>query len=1184
MAQPEYEKVERPLIEQLVAMGWEHLQGALPGSPATDPGESGRTAFTDVVYADRFRTAVARINPGPDGDGTWLTGAQLDHLLALLHGKARGQGQVGRGVAGNLEVTRMLREGVNARILPGWTKGDPEHIRLVDWDGDFGNGNDLLAVSQFRVERSGSAAVTPDIVLFVNGLPWVVIECKAPVTKGRGSRSAIDGAVVEVLQYASAEYATAVTEFTRFAQILVATDGDYAEIGTVTAEPKHFAPWRTVKPAREQDVRVEVGVPEGRELTAQQVLVAGVLRPSHLLTLVRDFTTETGRGSRTVKVVGRYQQFRAVHVLARNILNRREALAAGESPGHRGGVIWHTQGSGKSLTMAFLVRYLRTHRRLSGQKVVVVTDRLDLEKQIRESLAATGETVHRARKVKGARQQLAVDVPDVVLVMIQKARRDDTAYDGREESLGERPGEELHLHQKVINDSPDIVLLIDEAHRSHVTWQHARLRRMLPNAIVIGFTGTPILSGAKKSTEEIFGSFADTYTLRDAERDGAVVPVRYEAHNVPLEVIEKAALDAKFDEEVPDDPEQRARVLRKFARRKEVLEAPAVIAAKADHMLRHWARTGLPDRLGAQVVAVSRWAAVQYRTALLAARDRLLEELDRIAAELGHDPMAEQNATPEERALLFLLDHRHVLASIDAAVVISKAQPGKRKDPLDWQPWTQKSRQDAHIETFKRGLGDPFAAAAADPSWNAVTHGGSGAGGAYADSAGDPWERHVIVTPDVTTEEGDGESIAFLVVQSMLLTGFDAPVEQTLYLDRPLYGAGLLQAIARTNRPYTNKEWGLVVDYIGIGPELARSLAEYDQADLRAVYGYEDMSFEHLDPDYKGPQPTSDRMWLQTDAAAEALLADLHRQVDAFLRAQGVTSLADESQREDLLAALAEPLLRSEFDELVRDFLTALNAVLPLPAALAYEDVARLVGEVQYVARRRYMDGRDEFSPRRYGAKVRQLISRHLLVTEIHERVPSVELTDTEFMERVNANRDPRARVSYMGSSLRMHITAKLASDRTRYQRFSDRLEEIVRKMGEDFDRAAAEMADLVGDVEAAATGEGGVVGLDPRTEQPVYGLLRDEFESPDGPDLPPGLDLFQAARDLTVEIAGRVRTPNFLRLPETRTRVERELRNYLEDELAVDWDQTGRLSNLLVELAVSRHREFLRYGPRTGR
>ncbi|GFN07363.1 hypothetical protein Smic_59190 [Streptomyces microflavus] len=193
MGQPEYDKTEEPLIDQLVAMGWKHVRGGPPGEPATLASASGRTSFTQVVYEDRFRDAVARLNPAPRADGgrTWLSPGQLDHLLARIKGTAPGQGLPGRGAAGNREATDMLRNGINARTVPGWTPENPEHIRLVDWDGEFGpvgkgesegsaRGNDLLAVSQFRVERKGAKPVTPDLVLFVNGLPWVVIECKAP--------------------------------------------------------------------------------------------------------------------------------------------------------------------------------------------------------------------------------------------------------------------------------------------------------------------------------------------------------------------------------------------------------------------------------------------------------------------------------------------------------------------------------------------------------------------------------------------------------------------------------------------------------------------------------------------------------------------------------------------------------------------------------------------------------------------------------------------------------------------------------------------------------------------------------------------------------------------------------------------------------------------------------------------
>src|SRR5690606_10993956 len=263
-------------------------------------------------------------------------------------------------------------------------------------------------------------------------------------------------------------------------------------------------------------------------------------------------------------------------------------------------------------------------------------------------------------------------------------------------------------------------------------------------------------SRARKTTEDVFGGFTDTYTLRDAETDRAVVPVRYEAHHVRLEVIEKAVLDASFDVEVPADPEQRERVLRKFARRKELLESPTVIADKAEHMLRHWARTALPDRFGAQVVAVSRKAAVRYREALLAARTRLVEEIDALDPDLAHDPTGYDAASPEERELLDLVPHRNLLRSVDAAVVISQASSGQAKDPESWKTWTAKSCQDTHIERFKKGLGDPHAAAS-DDSWEAVTHGRPGAGARPAGSStsGDPWHATWPEAEDGTGQPED---------------------------------------------------------------------------------------------------------------------------------------------------------------------------------------------------------------------------------------------------------------------------------------------------------------------------------------------------------------------------------------------------------------------------------------------
>ncbi|MDX5562485.1 type I restriction endonuclease [Streptomyces sp. ID05-04B] len=1208
--QPEYVRTERPLIEQLTAMGWTHLRGGPAAGPATASRASDRTSFETVVYADRFKSALARINPRPSDGEPWLSDAQLDRLLALVQGTTPGQGPREHGVAGNLEVTDLLRKGLNARTLPGWTKGDPEHVRLVDWDGEFGEhpdtpggGNDLLVVSQFRVERKDAPPVTPDLVLFVNGLPWVVIECKAPVVSGPlgDVRAALDEAVDQVLRYAGVNSPAAVPEFVRFAQVLVATDRDHAETGTVTAEPRHFAPWRTVAPVSEDLVREEVRKPASAALTDQEILVAGMLRPAHLLDLVRDFTTRLGSGQRTVKLVGRHQQFKAVKALTRKLEERDRQAASGVAVGHRGGVVWHTQGSGKSLTMAFLVRHLRSRPALKSHKVVVVTDRIDLEKQIRASLAATEEKVHRAPSVKRARKYLEVDVGDVVLVTLQKAQRDDTVDDGREESLPdaapddddvEDGGEgEGYVQNRVANPHHHVVVLIDEAHRGQDKWQAARWRAMLPRAAFVGFTGTPVISDNRKRSEEIFGPYADTYTLRDAELDRSVVPVRYEAYAVPLEVIEQAALDARFDEKVPSDPKLRAEALRKFGRRKEILEAPSVIEAKAEHMLDHWARTALPDRFGAQIATVSRLAAVRYHTALLAARDRLVARLDALDPALTADPMAALEADDEERALLMLLPDREVLRTLDAAVVISQARQGG-SDPETWRPWITKSHQDAHIERFKKGL--PPRDITADPAWNVRTHGLQPSGIGTPASGGQVWNVDLDLpadsgppAPPDTQGGAPPETMAFLVVQSMLLTGFDAPVEQVLYLDCKLSGAGLLQAVARTNRPYPAKKWGQVVDYIGIGPELAGSLASYDQEHLRHVLGYRNVSVDHLQPDYQGPQPDGrspdrDGLLLRSDAAAKALLEDLAAKVTRFLAGQNVTDPGDESQWEDFLGeSLDDPLRRGEFDERVRDFLTALNAVLPDPEALKYRDLAGQLGTLQYMARRRYLDGREQFSPRRYGAKVRRLISQHIETTGIRQRIPPVELTDPEFMERVDANADPRARCSYMTGSLKLRITAKIGGDRAGYQRFSVRLEEIIARMQDDFEQAAADLKRLVGDVAAAEREPEDGDALDSRTERLVLGLLQQHAEEAERDPWPPGTDLIRAARGLTREMSVLVRRPQIHTQIAARNRIRSELCEHLEIWLDMDWDDIGDLASHLTELAVERSEYFLGYQPR---
>jgi type I restriction enzyme R subunit len=519
----------------------------------------------------------------------------------------------------------------------------------------------------------------------------------------------------------------------------------------------------------------------------------------------------------------------------------------------------------------------------------------------------------------------------------------------------------------------------------------------------------------------------------------------------------------------------------------------------------------------------------------------------------------------------------------------------RRKDPANWRDWTLKSRQDAHIKRFKAGLGDPLDAAV-DPSWDVDPHGMPGQGlPSFGTPMTDVWlapgASGAEEDDDRSAVDGDdrdaAEPLAFLVVQSMLLTGFDAPVEQVLYLDCTLSGVGLLQAVARTNRPYPRKRWGLVVDFIGIGPELARSLHAYEQHHLREVYGYQNVTVDHLSQDFEGPQPTGDGLLLQADAVADRLLKDLHGSVARFLEgrnlasydAHGTVSLADDQRREELLDLLADPLTRGEFDELARDFLTALGAVLPRPYALTYEQLAGHIGEVQYLARQSYLDGRDEFSPRRYAAKVRKLIADHIRVTGVELRIPPVELTAPDFVERVDANHDARTRTRYMVSRLQTHITANIGTDRARFELFSDRLEEIVQRMHQDFEQAATDLAQLVSDVTAAVEDSG--PSLHPLTEGPVYRALLRELERLDAVPVSVEVDLQEAARRIAAEIAGLVKQPHFPSQPDARNDVRRILRFKVAEHLHLEWEMTADMAAGLLELAVERYDDFLRYGAR---
>jgi type I restriction enzyme, R subunit len=632
-----------------------------------------------------------------------------------------------------------------------------------------------LVVNQFKVElTSGRGHVLPDAVLFVNGIPLIVAEFKSP-----GIRNPIQECINQLLKYSNQRKELFPTLYTdnegverlfHTNQFLIASNFFEARAATIGAPPEAYLEWADTSPVPLSTVAQELGViepppdqaeaaqelatlgPEQSEragiplffrkpeqqppairqtaatLQSQEILVAGMLRPAHLLDLIRNFTVFQQVDGKTRKVVARYQQFRSIHkAVAR--LSEGRTRAQGAVRDERGGVIWHTQGSGKSLSMVFLVRKMRMTSPLNRFKVVAVADRTDLEGQLRETARLSGETLRPSDQDKLRRESptsrtqriLQEETPDIVFAMLQKYQdreKNDPSdrvvmtivrkekVPGKDQPIVEREitlEENIHFDDfPVLNESSEILILVDEAHRSHTRTLHRNLRKALPNAALIGFTGTPILKKDKTETREIFGEFIDQYVLQDAELDGATVPILYEGRTADGLVKDARGLDELFEDMFRDyTPQELALIKAKYATEGDVLEAPLLIEQKARDMLRHYCEVVLPERFKAQIVAVNRQAAITYYKKLDEARELLIRELEGLPAQmLGLSDEDVEKLDPNMRFMVRSRSQLPILRAIEFAVVIS----GDHNDPESWWEWTDKSKQELRIQRFKRKL------------------------------------------------------------------------------------------------------------------------------------------------------------------------------------------------------------------------------------------------------------------------------------------------------------------------------------------------------------------------------------------------------------------------------------------------------------------------------------------------
>ena len=964
----EYSLVEKPFLDQLGALGWTVIEQGF-GIITCDPAASLRVSFREWLLPEVFRDAVRAINTTEDGQ-LWLTDRQLDELRdQILRQPNRTL------LEANEDIQALLfKAQVDVNELTG--EQDPM-VKLIDFTHP--ERNRFHAINQFRVDTPGCVKqfIIPDIMLFVNGIPLAVVECKLGSST---CANPMHEAFVQLQRYRNAREATQEIGLKEGEPRLfhtnllsIRTSGAEADYGTITSGEEHFYAWKTLWP----DDEVDAG------LNPQQQLIRGMLRQDNLLSLLRTCSVfmDTDSGKR-VKVVARYQQFRA----AGKIIQR---LRTGASPTERGGVVWHTQGSGKSLTMVFVARMMRVSRDLQDFKIVLVNDRFDLEDQLSDTATLIGGKVNIIQSTHDLRGRLSSDSSDINMVMVHK-------FQERKETLTPHVAQALGTYQAmpsastfgVVNTSERILLMIDEAHRTQGSDLGDNLFEAFPNATRIAFTGTPLITErhGEKRTVRRFGEYIDTYRLMDAVHDGATLQILYEGKTADTALNEKHNFDCKFEDLFRERSEaELLAIKKKYGATGDILEAENRIAAIAKDLVDHYVDNILPNDFKAQVVCHSKLAAVRYKTAI---DDALAERLER----------ERMKAVPDQE----LIDQ---IAFLKAVVVISS-------DGTNEAAYVTQARKQAKSWDAKNNFCKPF---------------------------------------DRTDQDKTLTGIAFLIVCDMLLTGFDAPVEQVMYLDKKIREHNLLQAIARVNRVSRGKKRGYVVDYIGLANHLTEALTLYaasgEEQELRDGLKSITSALPVLDERYERLLQHFRAMGVdEIEGFVQGRLADLA--ADAWVVHAAVTALKDDKRRAD-------------FEVYLKKFLMSLDIVLPHESAQAYRVPAKRFGYILSVTKERYKDESLQLGDA--GEKVKRLINEHLISLGINPKVPPVELLAEDFIDQLNqhAAGNREAKASEMEHAIRKHCTVKFDEDPAFYRSLSEKLEHLIDQYQDQWDLLADELEKL---------------------------------------------------------------------------------------------------------------------------
>ncbi len=926
---------EKPAIEQLKRLGYDYLHGDQLDPDLKDDCE--RTSRRDVVLISRLKKKLAEINPLLNEESINKAVRRVTHIQA----------------EGLMEANRMFHQDLISGVSIDQDIGARRQkltVRFVDFDNP--ERNEFLVVNQFWV-KGPKQTDCPDIIIFINGIPLIVIECKSPVAKQAGLATAIGQLI---------RYREEIPQLFPTNEILIGLNLFGARYGTILSSPEFFHEWKDMggkrfpNMAEHPSVKEMLGLGLIREEdlsdrpTAQEVLIAGILNKKNLLDIIQNFIVYEieQKQRRIVKKVCRYQQYTAVNKILKRVTTEDE----------KRGIIWHWQGSGKSLTMLFAaVKLRREEKKLKNPIILIVTDRIDLDDQISKTFRNC-------------------DFPNPIQIR-EKRGTHRRLYELLSQNVGNTIMTTVHLFrkelEKPLSKAKNIIVLTDEAHRTQYGFFALNMRRALPNASFFAFTGTP-LDKRDRNTYRHFSPpgerYLDAYTIRNAEDDKEIVPVKYASRLAQLQVVGKT-LDQLFDDLFSDKTEkEKALLKRKYATIETLSKADRRIDRIAHDMVEHFNSKIRPNGFKAQIVASDRAMAIRYK-----------EILDKLIG-------------PERSEVVITVNNKD-------------------------KEWKEKYKRTREEEiAIKEAFNDP------------------------------------------------NNSLEFLIVCDKLLTGFDAPIEQVMYLDQRIKEHTLLQAIARTNRTYPRKNFGLVVDYVGVGRELAEALVIFEKEDLEGIFGVDDIQKEIANLDY----------W--------------YRKTIGFFEKIDLSKGRPEDILQKCMEVLKPEDVRADFDVAFRNMARSMDLLMPDPVVDPFLKDFKLLGMIREGAKNLYRD--EHLTLEDSSKKVEALIHAHIVDTGMENILEPISITAPDFREKLEMKGSPKAKTSHVEYAIRQTINERISTDPSFYGSLKERLEKIIEEDSKERKDEAKLLIDLMdlGKKEKEREAYSRSLGFEGVGEFSFYGLL----------------------------------------------------------------------------------------------